>query len=240
MFPGPVRQRFARGSVHRDPRLDGIDEYFRAAAPATAADLARFVYAYRAARTGRAGLAIKSDDLWAHVQALDRVLPQRRVVLLTRDFRDNAMSIVGKPFGPRMPAVAAEYVRARFIHYEREYRRRLTGGAYVRFEDLVGAPARAIDTLGRTLGLGGLGRGDSSLDGLTIRTGRVGRWRALPRRELAWCEAILRRELVNYDYGLATTGAFAPTLWDQLSTRSADAALRVPQKIRYLRRRLNA
>jgi hypothetical protein len=137
------------------------------------------------------------------MDALDRVLPNRRVVLLTRDFRDNVMSVVGKSFGPRMPAVAAEYVHSRFVHYEREYRRR--GGAHVRFEDLVAAPVPAIEALGR---------------------------------EIAWCESILRRELLEYGYGLETSGSRRPTAWDRTGMRGADAALRVPQKLRRLGRRL--
>jgi hypothetical protein len=239
MFPGPLRRRLAQASFHRDPRLAGIEDYFRAAAPATPAEFARFVYAYRAFRTGRAGMAIKSDDVWAHIDAFDRVLPHRRIVLLTRDFRDNAISIVHKPFGPRTPAIAAGYVRDRFAYYERAYREHAGGGTHVRFEDLVNAPAATIRRVGAAVGLGALA-GDAWLEGFPIRTGRVGRWRQLPPRQLAWCETVLRRELLAYDYELATPASFEASAWDRGWERAADIVLRVPQKLRQLQKRVIA
>jgi hypothetical protein len=238
MFPGPVRRRLTKAAVHADGRLDGIDEaFYRAAGPRTPAELARFIYAYRAFRIGHTGMAIKSDDIWQHVSSLDRVLPARRVVLLTRDFRDNALSIVGKHFGPCHPTIAAHYVRSRFTQYEREHARSSQAGAHVRFEDLVCTPVATIGRLGRAIGLPEPGALEERLRGLHIRPGRVGRWQALPDRQLAVCETVLRRELVAYGYGLATTASEDVSRWDYASAIAGDVAQRVPQKLRHLWRR---
>jgi hypothetical protein len=45
-------------------------------------------------------MAIKSDDLWETIGHIDMVLPNRRIVLLTRDFRDNLLSITKKDSDP--------------------------------------------------------------------------------------------------------------------------------------------
>jgi hypothetical protein len=239
MFPGPLRRRLIRPSIHPDSRLVDVDAYFRAAAPRTPADLARFVYAYRAFRTGHTGLAIKSDDIWEHMGNLDRVLPNRRVVLLTRDFRDNVMSVIDKPFGPRAPSVAAEYVRSRFAHYECEYRQHPNSSRHVRFEDLVSAPITALAPLGRWLGHFEQDGAEERLRDFRIRPGRVGRWRALAPRQLAICEAILRRELLAYGYGLVTATTVGTGRWERVSAIAADALLRIPQKLAHLNRRLS-
>ena len=83
-------------------------------------------------------MAIKSDDLWETIGHIDAVLPNRRIVLLTRDFRDNLLSITNKDFGPVEPLIAARYVKTRFARYDREYQRTPDAQRiHVRYEDLL-------------------------------------------------------------------------------------------------------
>ena len=89
----------------------------------TPAELAQFVYAYGAYKLGTTLMAVKSDDLWEQLDRIDSVIPNRRIVLLTRDFSDNLLSITKKDFGPIEPFVAARYVHGRFLRYEQEFKR---------------------------------------------------------------------------------------------------------------------
>jgi hypothetical protein len=68
-------------------------------------------------------MAIKSDDLWETIDRIDAVLPNRRTIFLTRDFRDNLLSVAGSDFGPIDPLHAARYVKHQVSVYEREYAR---------------------------------------------------------------------------------------------------------------------
>jgi hypothetical protein len=127
--PEDVRRQFKRLKTHLVPStvarktrqlvktngsFAGIERHFDEAGPRTAADLATFVYGYSAYSLGTSLMAVKSDDLWEHIGQMDLLMPNRRVILLTRDFRDNLLSITKKDFGPLEPFVAARYVSHRF------------------------------------------------------------------------------------------------------------------------------
>jgi hypothetical protein len=130
-------KRLVRGNA----TFDGIGDYFDAACIRSAADFARFIYVYGAFTRGTPLMAIKSDDLWENIGRIDEVLPNRRIVLLTRDFRDNLLSITKKDFGPIEPIIAAQYVKERFACYDAEFRRtRPEDRFHVRYEDLLEAP----------------------------------------------------------------------------------------------------
>ncbi len=236
--PSQWRRRVTKQALHADGRFEGIERHFSAAQVTNGPELARFVYAYRAFRSSATDVAIKSDDIWAHMPALARVLPDRRIVLLTRDFRDNVVSVMHKPFGPVEPLIAATYVHHRFRCYEQEYHARRPDGCHVRFEDLIHEPRRTLERLAERLGLEPGVPIPEFLATFPFRAGRVGRWKRLSPRDLAWCETMFRRELIEYGYGLATSATSRPSAADHWTAVARDCVGRVPQKLRSLVRRL--
>ena len=214
-----------------------MDHRFAEADISTAAGLASFVYAYRAFRLGATEVGIKSDDLWEHASALDHVLPNRRVILLTRDFRDHVVSVVNKPFGPVEPVAAAAWIQRRFHYYEREYQAR-QGGHHVRFEDLIRNPCHTIEHLGDRLGLTPVCCISTFVDNFTFKPGRIGRWTTLRRRDLEWCETILHREMLDYGYEPATNTSYRPSRVDAIRVPLLDTVGRIRQKLTQTARRL--
>lgn len=239
---GRVQRWIARWQRRRGVSLpfQGLGEAFDIVRPTNGAELARLVYAYRAFMFGARLMAIKSDDLWASIAHIDTVLPNRRIVLLTRDFRDNLVSVTGKHFGPIEPVCAALYVRHRFRLYEQEYHRAGVSGYHVRFEDVLSEPGRCLEELGRFFGWAP--RVDPHDVGSTFRRrpNKIGKFRALSTRKRKWCEALLRDELVRWGYALEFDAADPPNLAMRLGLRLTDAVRRVPQKIRTMYARLTA
>lgn len=234
LFPSRWQRRWRRRLLHRDEQFEGIREQYAAADLRCGSDLARFVYAYRAFVRGGRLIGIKSDDIWAHLDVLDDVLPHRRIILLTRDFRDNAVSVAGKPFGPVEPLAAARFVRERFARYEAEYRRDPALSWHVRFEDLVAAPIPTLEAMALRFGLSFATDPATALATLTIRPGRVGRWRELSERNRAWCESALADPLVRFGYVDGLPPDAVPTSAEECLMRARDAARRVPAKLRHL------
>ena len=144
LFPSNLTRK-TRRLIKSNGSFDGIDESFDPTRIRSAAELAQFVYAYGAFSLETKLMAIKSDDLWERIAHIDEVLPNRRIILLTRDFRDNLLSVSKKNFGPIEPLVAAQYVKDRFAYYDAEYRRTAPGNRYhVRYEDLLAAPSEFV------------------------------------------------------------------------------------------------
>lgn len=236
--PPGWKRKLKKCLVHRSEALEGMEDAFAGARPRTPAELVRFVYAYRAYRTGLSTMAIKSDDLWEQMDALDRLIPNRRIILLTRDFRDNVMSMCGKNFGPIEPVVAAHYVKSRFAHYEAEYRRADASGFHVRYEDILSAPGPTLQALCAHFALPVLI--DPAGFASEFREGKVRRWASLTRRDLAWCESVLGDELDRYGYGRETRGEPPPGPVNWYGAVARDIARRVPQKIGHFAKQLRA
>lgn len=238
LFPSTVTRKFAKGVIRQNEPFTGIREHFERTAISTAADLARFVYAYRAYSSGTTRMLIKSDDLWERIDAIDRVLPNRRIILLTRDFRDNLVSVSGKSFGPIEAICAAEYVRDRFVHYDREYRRSGVSGFHVKYEALLDSPAETMHAFARHFSLAPSVSPEEALATFPIRPNKTRKWAALSARDLAWCEAILHDHLTSYGYTPATAQPRPPAARDWAAARLRDVVKRVPQKIRKLREQM--
>ena len=220
-------QRLVRGNAS----FEGIDRYFEPAAIQSGAEFAQFVYAYGAFSRGTYLMAIKSDDLWEHIDEIDAVLPNRRIILLTRDFRDNLLSITRKDFGPVEPLVAAQYVKERFAYYDAEFRRTPPEHRYhVRYEDLLEAPEAFLAGFRKHFGLEGDDQSPGIVDKSRIRRHNVKKWAGLDRRELAHCEAILGDQLRAYGY-LPECDPLVPGPSAWLLARSRDTVKRIPQKL---------
>lgn len=248
-----VRRQFARISARLQPSeatrrtmkvvksnsdYTGIRDHLDAAAVRSAADLAQFIYAYGAFKLRTTRMAVKSDDLWEHIDAIDSVIPNRRIVLLTRDFRDNLLSITKKDFGPVEPLVAARYVHDRFAPYEREFNRTPVAHRFhVRYEDLLSAPQEFVSRFSRHFCLPLAPEGLAAVAQLPIRKSNVKKWAGLDPGTLAGCEGILRDELMRYGYGLESD-AHAPKAGAWVLARGRDVLRRVPQKVLRVSKRL--
>jgi hypothetical protein len=231
--------RKTRRLVKSNTSFQGIDEHFDPAQIASGADLARFVYSYGAFSLGTIRMAIKSDDLWEDIDRIDQILPDRRIVLLTRDFRDNLLSVSGKDFGPVEPLSAARYVKRQFAIYEAEYLRTAPVHRYhVRYEDLLESPSAVVRALSAHFSLPFAENWEASLGALHIRRGNVEKWRRLPSRQLANVEAMLAGELRRYGYGLTGRPIAPPTGPAWMMALTLDAIRRVPQKGSHILKRL--
>jgi hypothetical protein len=240
IHPTVLDRILGRKAIKRSQPFEGILAYLEPSAIRGAADFARMVFAYRAFSLGMKELAIKSDDLWEDIEHIDSVIPKRRVILLTRDFRDNIVSIAGKNFGPVEPVCGAQYVKRQFGIYEAEYQRSGDSGYHVRFETLVESPRRFVDEFGARFGLVPVADPDIAIAKIPKRANRIARWKALSPRDLAWCEGILREELQTYNYLPASPLPVLPSATALALARLRDTIRRVPQKVGGLARRVTA
>jgi hypothetical protein len=230
--------RKTRRIVKSNADYDGIEHWFDSSSVRSAADLAQFVYAYGAYSRGTDLMAVKSDDLWEHIDQIGTVIPNRRIVLLTRDFRDNLLSITKKDFGPIEPLVAAQYVHDRFARYEAEFQRTPAAHRFhVRYEDLLSAPLQFTAAFADHFGLEFGAEGQTAVGRLRIRSSNVKKWASMDPETLSGCEGILREELLRYGYGTGGQ-AVAPSGGTWLLARGRDVVRRVPQKVMKVSRRL--
>lgn len=237
LFPSPLMRKVGR-RIKSNASFAGFENQLAHANVTRASDLALLVYAWAAFSRGTTLMAIKSDDLWQTLDRIDTVLPNRRIILLTRDFRDNLLSITKKDFGPVEPVVAARYVKERFAHYDAEYRRTAPASRFhVRYEDLLESPDAFVEQIGAHFGLAAAGALPGPVDTGRIRRNNKRKWAVLSPGELAQCEAILRGELQTYGYGTECDPVDPPEGWPWLTARARDSVRRVPQKLRTLARR---
>lgn len=242
MMPRMVPTALSRKALRRiktNGSFEGIQREFAAADLRTGTDLAYFIYAYSAFSRKSPLMAIKSDDLWETIGRLDDVLPNRRIILLTRDFRDNLLSITKKGFGPIHPLIAARYVKDRFACYDAEFRRTsLERRIHVRYEDLLVDPDAFVARFQTHFALTSAGLSPPPVDTGRIRRGNMQKWAALTPSQLAHVEAVLGDELSAYGYAPSLNKLQAPTNLDWHKATAADVLGRIPQKLRSVVHRL--
>jgi hypothetical protein len=232
LFPTALTRK-TRRLIKSNGSFDGIQRSFDHAGITSGPELAHFVYSYAAFSRGTRLVAIKSDDLSETIDRIDAVLPTRRILLLTRDFRDNLLSITKKDFGPVEPLVAAQYVKGKFARYDAEYRRTpATTRLHVRYEDLLEAPDEFVDRFAQQFGLASDGAALRPVDRGRIRSNNMKKWAALSPRRLAQCEAILAQEMRAYGYAADADPVPEPGPGTWLLVRTHDTASRIPQKLR--------
>lgn len=229
--PTVIGRLTGRKVVRQNAPFDGIFDELTPAAVHSGADYSRLIYAYRAYSTGAREMAIKSDDIWEHLDQIEIAIPNRRVILLTRDFRDNLASIAGKRFGPVEPICAAQYIKRQFVRYEREFRRD-PRNYHVRFETLVESPRGFVEDIARHYGLTPVADPQEALSTIPARSNKIAKWRRLPQRDLAWCEAILRDELRAFGYPLEFPTSEPPGRATVVAAAARDSIKRIPQKLR--------
>jgi hypothetical protein len=234
IHPSAARRKTGQRYIRKNSPFDGLFEELSPSTVRSGSEFARVISAYRAFKLGASGMAIKSDDLWEQIGQIDTVLPNRRVILLTRDFRDNLVSIAGKHFGPVEPLCAAQYVKRQFVLYDAEYRRAGTSGYHVKFETLVERPRDFVQDVARHFGLTPLSSAEAALESMTFRPNKIAKWRRLPPQQLAWCEAILRDELAAYQYEPDQPESALPSAAVMAAAAARDTIKRIPQKMRRL------
>lgn len=238
--PSTFRRKLSKRVIRKNEPFRGVEAELRASPIRTGADFARLIYAFRAFRLGATHFAIKSDDLWESLYAIDTVLPNRRVILLTRDFRDNLVSVSGKQFGPIEPICAAEYVKHQVAHYAAEYRRAERAGYHVKYETLLNDTRRFVDELSERFQLAPTVNLDVAIPALKFRPNKIGKWKALSSRQLSWCEGILQEELQEFGYPYASIRPEPPGPRQRLLAAAKDKIRRVPQKVRRAVKRMRS
>jgi hypothetical protein len=231
VWPSVVRRKTSRSVIRKNQPLQGLDAELQPSAIRSGADFARLIYAYRAFSLGASHIGIKSDDLWESLHAIEDVLPNRRIILLTRDFRDNVVSVSGKQFGPIEPVCAAAYVKKQLAYYATEYRRSGASGYHVKYETLLNATQEFVADFARHFGLA-LPQDPAAVAGLKFRPNKIGKWKVLPAQQLAWCEGILQEELREFDYPFASACPELPSPRQLLVANGRDSIKRFPQKVR--------
>jgi hypothetical protein len=235
--PSLLRRKTSKHIIKKTQRLEGLSAVLRRSRIQSGADFARLIYTYRAFTRGAAHIGIKSDDLWQNLHLLDQVIPNHRIVMITRDFRDNLLSVSGKYFGPIEPLCAAQYVSKQLAHYGPAFRRSGSRGYHVTFEALLNSTRECMDGLARHFELTPAVDLDVAIPALKFRPNKIGKWKRLPAQQLAWCEGILRDDLIGFGYPLISESPEAPP-WSQLAAAQVrDSVKRAPQKIRSFVRR---
>jgi len=234
IFPGTLTRKLSKYAIRDNEPFVGLGHVLDPGGIHSGADLARRVYSYRAFAKKTRLMGIKSDDIWETIGAIDEVLPNRRIVLITRDFRDNLVSITGKAFGPVEPLRAASYVKERLTPYAAEYRRAGDSAFHVDFAALVNSPRQVIDRLAQHFALTPAVDPDTVITKFRFRQGKIEKWRALRPDQLAWCEGILYDELVEFGYTPVTASRTIPDGTVRAEAVVRDIIGRVPQKVRHL------
>ena len=107
-----------------------------------------------AEREGKRRWGDKTPAYIGHVDRLTAIWPDARFVVLVRDGRDVALSVMNVPFGPNN-AWAAARSWANAIRRGRDAARRFRGRVLeIRYEDLVTKPAETVGAVCDFLGLG--------------------------------------------------------------------------------------
>lgn len=195
-----------------------------------------------AEREGKTRWADKTPAYLGHIDRLAAIWPGARFVVLVRDGRDVALSVMGVPFGPNN-AWAAARSWATAIRQGRHAAEHHPGRVLeLRYEDLVGDPATWLVTVCNFLGM------DYDADMLAIErtdrskvtedqsawftsiwggitTAAVGKWRTeLSPREVGIFEAVAGDELRELGYETSGGGGGSRALVPAYAAH--DAAMR--------------
>lgn len=239
VWPSPLRRKLSKYVILKPKPLQGIASELVPSAIDSGADFARLIYSYRAYSLGASHVGVKSDDLWQSIHHIDHVLPNRRIIMLTRDFRDNLVSIAGKRFGPIEPLRAAQYVKHQLGYYAPVFRRAGASGHHITYEALLNDTRAVVDAFASHFNLQPIVDLDTAIPALKFRPNKIGKWKkGLSERELATCEGLLYDELIEFGYEPTTAARVLPTSSELLAATARDAVRRVPQKFNRMKVRM--
>src|SRR5690349_12804662 len=104
-----------------------------------------------AAMHGKPAWGDKTPLYVEHLDEVKRVFPEARILILVRDGRDVALSLLGVPFGPANVWAAAHTWRSAVRAVDRDARWLGDDLLTVRYEDLVADPAAVVPEICRFL-----------------------------------------------------------------------------------------
>lgn len=233
LYPGPIRKRLlSRQWYHQASEYTGIEEYRATRSFGSPAEFANFFYTYHAFAAGCRDRGFKSDDCWEHLDSFDLVIPNRKVVLVVRDPRDNANSIMFKDFGPRTAFAASQFVNRQLELYLSEVDRRPHDAIVVNYETLLSSPLEFVDRFSSFSGLTKPADSQSRLDDLGIRVSNFDKWKKWPEKDIAISESIFAERIDRLGYTRHCDAPAPISAAAALGQRFADVCMRVPQRLK--------
>ena len=228
LFPNSVRKRFnLKHYYHQAKNYTGIEKYLRDSEIHNAKEFVDFFYDYHAFVVGGKHKAIKSDDISDHMSGLnEKIIPKKKYILLLRDPRDNAISIVNKPFGPCHLYFASLFVKEKMLLHEQETQRNPESTFVINYETILSKPEKFVKSFSERFNLEPIG----DLSKLSIRKENFNKWALLPRQDLEMCETVLKDEILRFGYTLKTKGNFKFSHKDVLLWRLNELSKHIVQR----------
>ena len=238
LFPGAVRRRLLpKRYYNQNKNYLGIREHLSNAFTDSPSDFANFFYSYHAFVTEKSQKAIKSDDIWENLDHLPEIIPNYRVLLLIRDPRDNAISIMNKNFGPCEIYHASLFVKKRMDAYVALADQSPERAYCVKYEDLLSDPIACVKQMEDFVGAKLSPEITERIEKLNIRRDNHKKWEKLSTEELAASESVFAGLLDRFEYERGTSASWTPSSLTRIKNFGKDKLLRIPQKLRVKMRR---
>ena len=232
IYPSRVRRLVQMKNYDRlGRRMTGIKDHVADARVNSGESFARFFYDYQAFAQGSLRTAFKSDDIWERIEYLSEIFPNCHYVLLVRDPRDNALSIVNKDFGPREIYSAAKYVKKRIDIYAKEVERFPDRSIVVTYENMLTDPHGFVRRFAKFVDLPLHEDVESRIEQVGVRSTNYNKWKQWAPKDLAAAEAVLADDLLKFGYELGSREQDRAAVTDALGRFARDCIRRVPQKI---------
>lgn len=233
LFPGAIKRRtLPKRYFRQNQNYEGVREHLAHAYTSSPSDFANFFYSYHAFVTSGSHKALKSDDIWENLDLLPEIIPNYRILLLIRDPRDNAISIMNKNFGPCEIYHASEFVKKRMDAYIALADSAPDRSHCVKYEDLLSDPIGCAKRMEDYVGAKITPQIEEKIEQLKIKKDNHQKWKKLSKKELAASESVFSGILDRFGYERGSVDASAPSGIDMISRTVKDKLLRVPQKLR--------
>lgn len=110
-------------------------------------DIVRTIFAFWALKHGKASWGGKTPDYTGHIESLNQLFPDAKVIHIVRDGRDVALSFFNLSWGPKDIYVAANYWKERIMRVNSD-RKNLHDRFYeLKYEDLLEDPVERFSQI---------------------------------------------------------------------------------------------